>query len=145
MPWFERHVRIDAPAGRIWEVLSDLERWPEWSASMESVRLLGEGPARRGSLVCIKQPGLAAHTWKISDWRPGEGFTWVASGLGLRSIALHSIDDLGSGCVVRLQLQMDGWMAGIAARLYGRLIARAIRMEAEGLRARCEQALAEEA
>lgn len=140
MPWFERHVHIDAPAGTIWEVLGDLERWPDWTASMETVRLLGEAPARRGSLVAVKQPRLAALTWKITDWRPGEGFTWVSSGPGLRLSALRAIDDMGNCCVVRLQLRMDGWMAGIAARLFGRLIGRYIRMEADGLRARCEQA-----
>src|SRR5947209_3927427 len=42
----ESGVEIDAPASLVWEVFSDVERWPEWTASVTS-------------LVALDGPGLA--------------------------------------------------------------------------------------
>jgi uncharacterized membrane protein len=33
----EDSVEIDAPAQLVWEVFSDVERWPEWTASVTSL------------------------------------------------------------------------------------------------------------
>lgn len=140
MPSFERDVHIDAPADRVWQVLADVEQWPTWTTSMEKVRLRGAPPAGPGAIVDIKQPKLAASTWRITDWQPGAGFAWTSGTLGMRSTAYHTIESCAEGCVVRLRLTIDGWMAGIATHLFGRLIGKYMEAEANGLRARCEQA-----
>ncbi len=38
-------ITVDIAAGpeRVWEVMTDFKRWPEWTASVTSIEQLGEG------------------------------------------------------------------------------------------------------
>src|SRR5215510_16605564 len=45
----ERSIAIDAPREKVWTVLTDVERWPEWTASVTSVALLAKVPFDVGS------------------------------------------------------------------------------------------------
>ena len=37
MPKFEREVEIDATVDRVWEILTDPTKWPQWFPGIESV------------------------------------------------------------------------------------------------------------
>ena len=43
MRTFSITVDVAAPAQRVWEVMSDVERWHEWTASVTKVKRVGNG------------------------------------------------------------------------------------------------------
>ena len=45
---FERVVDIDATADKVWRVLVDMTRWPEWTASVRSIEPLDGDEPRPG-------------------------------------------------------------------------------------------------
>ena len=57
---FDIEIEINASPDRVWAVLVDVERWPEWMASYTSVDLLREGPLTIGIEARVRQPGLVA-------------------------------------------------------------------------------------
>jgi hypothetical protein len=57
---FEITTSVRASPGRIREVITDVERWPEGTPSMTEVRRLDGGPLVKGSQTRIEQPCQAA-------------------------------------------------------------------------------------
>src|SRR5262245_11306267 len=85
-------VSIQAPASRVWRTMIDVERWPEWTASVRKVEHLEPAPLGVGSRVRIEQPKLAPAVWTVTDWRPEAAFTWVSRRPGIVVTAVHAVD-----------------------------------------------------
>jgi uncharacterized membrane protein len=133
-------VSIDAPPDKVFAVLCDVERWPEWTSTMLSVKRLDGGPFRVGSTAEVRQPKLRPAVWEVTDMEPGRNFNWTARSPGVRMQAEHRVEPDGAGCRVTLTLQLSGLMAPLAARLYGSLIDEYVTTEGLGLKKRCEAA-----
>jgi uncharacterized protein YndB with AHSA1/START domain len=133
-------VDISAPPQRVWEVLSDVEYWSEWTPTVTMVRRLDEGPLRTGSRARIRQPRVPETEYVVTELEPGRSFTWVATGPGVLTTARHDVEPLpGGGTRVVLSLSQAGWLGSVVGRLYRRLTDRYLANEAAGLKARCEQ------
>ncbi|SEG53354.1 Polyketide cyclase / dehydrase and lipid transport [Thermomonospora echinospora] len=136
---YEITADIDAPAERVWEVLVDVERWPEWTASMDEVRRLEDRPFGTGATVRIKQPKLPTAVWEVTDFVPGSSFTWVSKSSGITSTAVHELTSAPGGPVtVRLVFDQSGPLAPLLGVFAGRLVRRYLTLEAEGLKRRSE-------
>lgn len=133
-------VDITAPPERVWEVLSDVERWSEWTPTVTSVRRLDDGPLRHGSRAKIVQPRLPETEYLVTEIEPGRSFTWVATAPGVLTTARHDADPLpGGGTRVRLSVKQSGWLGSVMGRFYRGLTDRYLANEADGLKARCEE------
>ena len=72
-------VEIHAPSQRVWDVVGDLTRMPEWSPELRRLRLLGSGPVRVGStLLGLNRRGWVAWptTSKVVRLDPGRAVAW---------------------------------------------------------------------
>ena len=112
-------VEIAAPADRVWEVLTDVEQWPEWTGTVTWVRRLDEGPLRSGSRAKIKQPKIPDTEYVVTELEPDRSFTWVATGPGVTTTARHTLEALpGGGSRVTLSSRAAGsgrsWVGSIA-------------------------------
>jgi uncharacterized membrane protein len=131
-------VNIDAPPEKVFAVLCDVERWPEWTSTMTSVRRLESGPFAIGSTARVCQPRLRPAVWQVTDLGLQRNFTWITRSLGLSMSASHVIEPRGAGCRVVLSLQLSGFIAPLISRLYGSLMERYITTESHGLKQRSE-------
>ncbi|GIH22215.1 hypothetical protein Aph01nite_05250 [Acrocarpospora phusangensis] len=136
---FESTVFIDASPQRVWEVFSDVESWPEWTGTVDSVELLDPGPLRVGSRARIKQPKLPIADWRVTELVEGRSFTWVSTGPGLRVTGGHHVEPAGTGTLARATIDQQGLLGSLTGRVLANLINRYLRMEGEGLKARSER------
>lgn len=135
----ERTIDIAAPRDKAWTVMTDVERWPEWTASVAGAERLDAGPLNVGSRARIRQPRLAAAVWTVSVVETGRYFEWQSATPGLKTTAGHRLEARGSnGTRVTLSIGWSGLLAPVVRLLYGRLSARYVEMEAQGLKRRCE-------
>jgi len=123
--------------------MADVVRWPEWTASISRVKLLSPGPLRVGSRVRIHQPKLPGAIWRVMEFNPGAGFTWISVAPGVRVTARHMVDASPIGSCVTLSVHYEGLLGALLARWVGDLNQRYLVMEANGLKARCAQMEAE--
>lgn len=137
MQEFSATVSIESPPERIWAVLCDVERWPEWTASMKNVQRLDGGPLAVGSKARVEQPGLRPAVWEVTELEEGRNFTWVTRAPGATIAGVHIIEPDRNGSSVTLSIRISGVLAPLARWIYGRRIREYVGMEAEGLRRRC--------
>ncbi len=137
----DHSVSIAAPRAVVWTILTDVERWPEWTASMRSVQYVGADQLTLGGQVRIKQPGMPALVWKVTALVPQESFAWMATSGGVTTVGLHQLTLSPSGGVtVRLGLEQRGPLAGLVGLLTASRTRRYVQMEADGLKRRSEEA-----
>ena len=134
---FSITVEILAPLPLVWSVLADVERWPAWTASISRVRRLSDLPLCVGSRIRIHQPKLPPALWRVTEWNPDAGFTWVSLAPGVRVTARHTVEATTHGTRVHLSIHYAGWFGRLLARWTAALNERYLAMEATGLKARC--------
>jgi uncharacterized protein YndB with AHSA1/START domain len=125
---------IAAPADRVWAILSDVERWPKWTASVTSVEL--DGPLAVGAKAKIRQPKLPVTTWTVTEVVPGRSFTWEAKAPGSHATGWHEVTPTNdTSCEVRLAIEQAGPLGAVVGLLYRGLTKRYVQMESDGLTA----------
>jgi uncharacterized membrane protein len=136
---FKIEIEIQAPPALVWEIMRDVERWPEWTPTVTSVRLLDRAPLTVGSRAIIRQPKLPPAKWRVTELDESRrSFTWTSRGPGVLVIARHWVEVFGEGSRVTLSLRFAGVLAGLFAYLTRGLNDRYLAMEANGLKQRSE-------
>ena len=133
---FSTTVDIAAPPNRVWAVMTDVERWSEWTPTVTHIERLDQGPLAVGSRARIRQPKLPPAVWQVSDLLEGRSFTWVTQSPGVSVIAKHSVEPVGTGARATLSIRFSGLLGPLVARWTRRLNERYLALEAHGLRER---------
>ena len=131
---FEQSIDIDARQQRVWDVLSDLEAWPQRVETVDAVELLTPAPVGEGSRVRLKQPKLGEGIWEVTVWDAPSDFEWTQKTSGITSVAGHRVEALGeSRARLTLTLDMRGFLIPVAL-FYKGLTNRYMNLEAEGMK-----------
>jgi uncharacterized membrane protein len=136
----ESSIEIDAPAQVVWDVFVDVERWPEWTASVQTLRRL-DGPGLEvGDRFEIKQPRLPNLVWQVTEVDRGASWTWRQRSFGGTTLATHEVVAQGpSRTLVRQRIDQRGPVGVAVGVLTRRLTKRYLALEGQGLASRTEQ------
>jgi hypothetical protein len=118
---YETSTTTAAEPARLWAVLSDVESWPEWIEVYEEVRRAEPGDLAVGASTHVKQKGLAAGDWTVTELEQGRAFAWESRQPGVRIVGRHAVSpEKGGGSRLTLSLEMSGWLSGPIGALLGR-------------------------
>lgn len=104
---FEETLTAPASAVKIWELYSDVNRWPDWNEAINSIELDGSFESgSAGSIQVLIAPPLS---FRLENVEPGEGFDIVAELGDLKVTMKQRLSDDGDGeCTIKHALIMDG-------------------------------------
>jgi uncharacterized membrane protein len=138
---FEQSIDIDARQQRVWDVLSDLESWPQRIETVDVVELLTPAPVSEGSRVRLKQPKLPEGTWEVAVWDAPSYFEFRQRFGGVTNVAGHRVEALEEGrSRLTLTLDMRGLLVPVVALFYKGLTNRYMTIEAQGMKRAAESA-----
>ena len=119
----------------------DVERWPEWTASINKVQRLDARRFGVDSQARISQPRFPILIWRVTQFEPGRGFIWETSSWGALTVAEHWITtNQNGGSTVMLKVRQTGMLVPILRPWISKITRRYMDMEAAGLKRRCETA-----
>ncbi|MCK2216836.1 SRPBCC family protein [Actinomadura sp. ATCC 31491] len=137
---FSTRVAVGAPAELVWRTLTDVTRWPEFTPTVTSVRLLDDEPFGVGARARVEQPGMPPLDWLVTALTPGRSFVWETVAAGVTITGGHVVETgAGGGTEVVLSITRSGLLAPVLALLTGARTRRYVRTEAVSLKRRCEE------
>ena len=131
-------VHVDAPPQQVWGVMSDIERWHEWTPTITSITRTNAGPLRIGARARVHQPKHPPADWVVTALEEGRGFDWESRAPGVRVLGRHHIEPAAAGSRVTLSIQYSGLLGHVLGRLIAGINRRYIALEADGLKRRAE-------
>jgi hypothetical protein len=138
---FEHSIDVDSGQQRVWEVLTDLEAWPQRIETVDAVELLSPAPLGKGSRVRLRQPKLPEGIWEVTVWDPPSYFEFHQQSGGVTNVAGHRVEALEEGgSRLTLTLDMQGLLVPVFGRIYKGLTDRYMTLEAEGMKRAAESA-----
>lgn len=96
-------LEVTAPPEPVWQVVTDLDRWPEWGPSVRSARTndgraLGIGVA--GSVTTVVGVRLP---FVVTEYTEGRSWAWRVAGLPATD---HRVEATGDGCRVSMSVPL---------------------------------------
>jgi uncharacterized protein YndB with AHSA1/START domain len=129
-------VVIDAPIDRVWDVLTAIERWPEWNPDVKSVSL--GGPVERGSSFRWKAgPGTITSLFEHVE-RP-HVVAWSGRTLGIRAVHVWRLESKDGGTLARTEESYDGLVAHVLRRSLQKMLDTSLADGASYLKAEAER------
>ncbi len=139
MSSFNTRIPIDAPAERVWDVISDVVGLPKWLPTVTSVHALGTEALAVGARYRVVQPRLRPAVWSVVELVQNSHFSWETRGPGVRTLASHVMERVSDNSTrVSLGIECSGPLSGLVGLLVGRLTREYIEREAAAMKQRAE-------
>ena len=139
---FSITTEVDAPPEVVFAVMSEVERWPEWTPTVTRIERLGDAgaPLALGSRLRIVQPKVPSAEWTVTALEPGRGFRFFSRSPGATVEANHWAEPTGAG---RSRVTLSVTFAGFLGRAIGWMMRglndRYLAQEMAGLKRRSEE------
>ena len=136
-------LEIAAPAGVVWDVITDLERYGDWNpfvVGCRSTLRVGDPIVMR---VHVFRAFAQSQTESVFEHEPGRLLSYGLDGAPLgavRSRRGHIVTRLGDDRTrYESRFEFDGWLSPVVGLLVGRQLRRGFGEMAEALGVRAEQ------
>jgi uncharacterized protein YndB with AHSA1/START domain len=134
----QAQIEIAAPPERVWELLSNIERWPTWNSLVQKAVL--SGPLHPGSVFKWKSKGFAV-TSTLREVTQKRRIAWTGKAFGTRAVHTWEVEGSNQGTILKTAESFAGWLPKLMPRVMQRTLdetlpawLQAIKAEAERIR-----------
>lgn len=103
-------ILIHAPIERIWGLVVDVDRWPQWNKAIENAHL--EGAVLQGSVFQWKSGGYGIRS-TFQDVDPMKHLSWTGAAFGTKAFHTWDFSVTGDGVAVTTAETFSGWLPAI--------------------------------
>ncbi len=99
-------IFIAASLGTVWDLFTDISRWPEWHSDVSSARL--EGPLAAGTVFRWSTAGLDDIASTIGEMIPEQRIAWSGPAQGIMGIHVWTFTAVQDGVIVKTEESWSG-------------------------------------
>ena len=100
-------VIIQAPLDRIWNLLKNVDRWPDWNLAVKKAKL--DGAFEPGGTFRWKSRGVAIVS-TLQEVEPMHRIVWTGKAIGTQAIHVWTLSLTIKGVKVTTSESFDGWL-----------------------------------
>ncbi len=108
-------LSIQAPAARVWEVLTDIDRWAEWQQDITLPKL--QGSLAPGAVFTWKTGGAPITSTLHTVDKP-LAFGWTGKTFGMLAIHNWTLHEQNGVTEVRVEESMEGLLAKLLKKSF---------------------------
>jgi hypothetical protein len=137
MAFREATLETLAPPDRVWQVWSDVNRWPEWNPDMKASHI--DGPLKLGATGNIDTRSGGKHDVVVTHFEQGRSFELESTALPGTKMAIRAtIAPSGAGSRITQGFEPRGLLAPIVGPMMGGAILKTFNSVLNGLKTRVE-------
>jgi hypothetical protein len=101
-------IVIQAPAEKVWTILTAVNNWPEWQSDIEEAEMIG--PLERGTTFTWSSGGTRIQS-KIALVDPYKEIAWTGTALNATAVHVWKLERLpGNKTMVQTEESMSGFL-----------------------------------
>ena len=137
MAFREASLDTSAPPDRVWQIWSDVNRWPEWNPDMKASHI--DGPLKLGATGNIDTRSGGKHDVVVTQYEQGRSFELESTALPGTKMAIRAtIAPNGAGSRITQGFEPRGVLAPIVGPMMGGAILKTFNSVLNGLKTRVE-------
>jgi Polyketide cyclase / dehydrase and lipid transport len=137
MAFREASLETSASPAKVWQVWSDVNRWPEWNPDMNESRI--DGPLKLGATGMINTRSGGKHGVVVTHYVEGRSFELESTALPGTKMAIRAtIGPSGAGSRITQGFEPRGFLAPIVGPVMGGQILKTFTAVLNGLKRKVE-------
>ena len=137
MAFREASLETSAPADRVWQVWSDVNRWPEWNPDMKASHI--DGSLKLGATGNIDTRSGGKHDVVVTHFEQGRSFELESTALPGTKMAIRAtITPTGAGSRITQGFEPRGLLAPLVGPMMGGAILKTFNSVLKGLKQKVE-------
>lgn len=111
----KKEIIINVPVENVWNIQSDIAKWPSWQKNIPFVRV--EGMVAKGTVFIWKTGGLRIRS-VLTDVTPYRSISWTGNAIGMHAVHNWKFTKEGNMTRVVTEESLSGWLAHIIKFFY---------------------------
>ncbi len=131
-------ITINATPEKVWKVLTDINNWSTWMASVSTAKL--NGPLMPDTTFDWKTGGSKIHS-TLHTVMPFSDLGWTGKVYGIYAIHNWSFKEVAGVTQVNVSESMEGWLTKVFKKSFNKTLEKGMQQSLQELKTACEKSV----